>query len=92
MTKNSKMVDGKSLMAGSPSTTNSIPYDQRIARALVVPLARLGVTPNQVTFSLLLALVAAGLFALGTAQAAHWAAGIFVLARVLDHFDGEPSH
>ena len=80
-------------MPGSPSTTNSIPYDQRIARALVVPLARLGVTPNQVTaFSLLLALVAAGLFALGTAQAAHWAAGIFVLARVLDHFDGEPTH
>ncbi len=79
-------------MAGSPSTTNSIPYDQRIARALVVPLAWLGVTPNQVAFSLLLALVAAGLFALGTAQAAHWAAGIFMLARVLDHFDGEPSH
>ncbi len=53
-------------MPGSPSTTNSIPYDQRIARALVVPLARLGVTPNQVTaFSLLPALVAAARVALG---------------------------
>ncbi len=77
-------------MPGPSGPMNSIPHDQRTARALVVPLGRLGVTPNQVTaFTLLLALVAAGLFALGTAQAAHWAAGIFVLARVLDHFDGE---
>ena len=77
-------------MPGPSEATNSIPHDQRIARALVVPLARLGATPNQVTaFSLLLALVAAGLFTLGTAQAGHWAAGTFVLARFLDHFDGE---
>ncbi len=66
------------------------PYDQRIARALVPPLARLGATPNQVTaVSLLLALGAGALFAVGGAPAIHWAAGLFVLARFLDHFDGE---
>ncbi len=66
------------------------PYDQRIARVLVRPLARLGMTPNQVTaVSLLLALGAGALFALGGAPAIHWAAGLFVLARLLDHFDGE---
>ncbi len=69
---------------------NKPPYDQRIARVLVRPLARLGVTPNQVTaVSLLLALGAGALFALGGAPAIHWAAGLFVLARFLDHFDGE---
>jgi len=66
------------------------PYDQRIARVLVRPLARAGVTPNQVTaVSLLLALGAGALFAAGAAPAIHWAAGLFVLARFLDHFDGE---
>ncbi len=66
------------------------PYDQRIARVLVRPLARLGATPNQVTaLSLLLALGAGALFAVGGAPAIHWAAGLFVLARFLDHFDGE---
>ena len=76
--------------APAPEDMTSAPYDQRFARVLVRPLARLGATPNQVTgASLLLALAAGGLFMLGTAQAAHWAAGIFVLARFLDHFDGE---
>ncbi len=70
------------------------PYDQRIARVLVRPLARLGVTANQITaVSLVLALGAGALFALGGTPAihwaAHWAAGVFVLARFLDHFDGE---
>jgi phosphatidylglycerophosphate synthase len=69
---------------------NKPPYDQRIARVLVRPLARLGVTPNLVTAaSLVLALGAGALFALGGTPAIHWAAGIFVLARFLDHFDGE---
>ena len=39
--------------------------------------------------SLVLALGAGALFALGGAPAIHWAAGIFVLARFLDHCDGE---
>ena len=69
---------------------NPLPYDQRLARRLVRPLARLGMDPNHVTgLSLALALGAAWLFAQGEAAAAHWAAGIFVVARFLDHFDGE---
>ena len=39
--------------------------------------------------SLLLALGAGALFAIGGAPAIHWAAGLFVLARFLDHFDCE---
>ena len=66
------------------------PYDQRLARLLVRPLARTPVTPNQITAAtLLLALGAAYLFAQGGARAANWGAGLFVLARFLDHFDGE---
>lgn len=66
------------------------PYDQRIARILVRPLARTSVSPNHITaFALVLALVAAGLFARGDTVSAHWGAGLFVLARFLDHFDGE---
>jgi phosphatidylglycerophosphate synthase len=72
------------------STMKQLPYDQRIARVLVRPLARLGVTPNQVTaVSLVLALGAGALFAAGGTPAIHWATGVFVLARFLDHFDGE---
>ncbi len=69
---------------------NKPPYDQRLARVLVRPLARLGATPNQVTaVSLALALAVGWLFAVGGTTAVHWAAGLFVLARFLDHFDGE---
>ncbi|MEE8505695.1 MAG: CDP-alcohol phosphatidyltransferase family protein [Kiloniellales bacterium] len=67
-----------------------IPYDQRVARVLVKPLARLSITPNQVTaISLLLALAGAWLLAQGAAAQANWGAGLFVLARFLDHVDGE---
>ncbi len=66
------------------------PYDQRLARIMVRPLALIGMTPNQVTVvSLALALAAAWLFARGDAAQANWAAGLFILARFLDHFDGE---
>ncbi len=66
------------------------PYDQRIARVLVRPLAATPVTPNHLTaLTLLLGLAAAGLFARGDAGAANWGAALFVLARFLDHFDGE---
>ncbi len=66
------------------------PIDQRIAAVLVKPLARTPVTPNQVTgFSLFLSLAAAGMFAWGEGAAIHWAAGIFMLSRFIDHMDGE---
>ncbi len=66
------------------------PYDQRLARIMVRPLAHTPVTPNHITvLTLVLGLGAAWLFATGDAAAANWGAGIFVLARFLDHFDGE---
>lgn len=69
---------------------NRPPWDQRWARVLVKPLARTPVTPNQLTtVTLVLALTGAGLFATGDPGLAGWAAGLFVLARFLDHFDGE---
>ena len=68
----------------------SLPWDQRIARVAVKPLVRTSVTPNQVTLvTLLLALAGAGLLAVGEPNLANWGAGVFVLARFLDHFDGE---
>jgi len=69
---------------------NQPPWDQRAARVLVKPLALTPVTPNQLTtLTLVLALAGAGLFATGDPALAGWAAGLFVLARFLDHFDGE---
>ncbi len=66
------------------------PYDQRIARVLVRPLARTPVSPNHLTaLSLALALAGAGLLAQGDTMATNWGVGLFVLARFLDHFDGE---
>ncbi len=68
----------------------TVPYDQRLARILVAPLARTPVTPNQITaFTLVLALVGAALIARGGEASVNWGAGLFVLARFLDHFDGE---
>ncbi len=65
------------------------PWDQRVARLLVRPLAGTVVTPNQITgISLLVGLIAAGLFAMG-GPAVHWGAACFVLAAFLDHADGE---
>lgn len=65
------------------------PWDQRIARILVRPLASTPVRPNHVTLAtLLLALAGAGMIARGP-EYAGWGAGIFVLSRFLDHFDGE---
>lgn len=66
------------------------PWDQRIARVLVRPLVRTPLTPNQLTvFTLIVAVAGAGLLATGDPVHANWGAGLFVLARFLDHFDGE---
>jgi len=66
------------------------PWDQRIARVLVRPLVHTPVTPNQLTlFTLAIALSGAALLATGDPGDANWGAGLFVLARLLDHFDGE---
>ncbi len=66
------------------------PWDQRIASVLVRPLVNTPVTPNQLTFaSLLVALTGAALLANGDPILANWGAGLFALARFMDHFDGE---
>lgn len=67
-----------------------LPWDQRAARLLVQPLAATPIRPNHVTcFTLVLALIGAGMFSSGDSDLANWAAGIFILSRFLDHFDGE---
>lgn len=68
----------------------STPWDQRAARVLVRPLVRTAIRPNHITFfSLVLALLGAWLIAIGIPSYMNWGAGLFVLARFLDHFDGE---
>ena len=69
---------------------NRVLWDQRLARAIVKPLVRTPVTPNQVTTAtLLLAFFGAAMFAAGDPGLNDWAAGAFVVARFMDHFDGE---
>lgn len=66
------------------------PWDQRTARFLVRPLASSWVRPNHVTaVTLVMVLTSGVLFGTGDGALMHWAAGLFVLARYLDHFDGE---
>ncbi len=66
------------------------PYDRRLGRILVRPMARLGVHPNQVTLlSLGFGIAAAWLFAAGHGGLVHWAAGFSMLAVLTDHIDGE---
>ena len=67
-----------------------VPWDQRIARVLVKPLVHSPVTPNQITIlTLIIALTGAFMLAEGSAYWANWGAGLFCLARFLDHADGE---
>jgi len=67
-----------------------LPFDQRLARIMVRPLDKTIIRPNHITALTLLMTIGAGvLFALGGAANENWAAGVFVLARFLDHFDGE---
>lgn len=71
-------------------TSSSDPYDQRLARRLVRPLVATPVTPNQLTIvTLLVALAGAGLIATGDTVKVNVGVGLFVLARFMDHFDGE---
>lgn len=66
------------------------PFDQRLARVLVRPLIPTGLTPNQMTtITVAFAFAGAALIAAGRAPHIHWGAGLFALARFLDHFDGE---
>ena len=66
------------------------PWDQVIARFLVRPLVNTGLRPNHITaVTLIMALSAGILFALNDLVLNHWAAGLFVASRFLDHFDGE---
>ena len=61
-----------------------------MARALMRPLANTAVTPNHITaFSIALCLLGAVLLATGEPSMTYWGAGVFVLGRFLDHFDGE---
>jgi phosphatidylglycerophosphate synthase len=66
-----------------------MPWDQRLARVCMRPLAGSPVTPNQVTAASLVAgLAAAWLYARGGASV-HWGATFFLLSAWLDHADGE---
>lgn len=67
-----------------------IPWDQRLARVMVRPMAGTPIAPNHLTtLVLFMSLSGATLFATGNPVLANWAAGVFVLSRFLDHFDGE---
>lgn len=62
----------------------------RLARLLIQPLARSWMTPNHLTaLGLVTGLAAGFLYALGTRPAIDLAAGLFIIAAVLDHADGE---
>ena len=66
------------------------PWDQRLARWLVRPLARTPIHPNYLTVaSLAVGLAAAALFAEGDAAYANWGAVAFMTAAFMDHTDGE---
>ena len=66
------------------------PWDQRIASVLVKPLVATPITPNQITLlTLVIAFAGCALLAAGGTTYASWGAGLFVLARFMDHLDGE---
>jgi len=69
---------------------STLPFDQRLARRVVAPLARAPLSPNMLTLAGMLLGVCAGvLFAQGDRGVANWAAVIFMVAVWMDHVDGE---
>lgn len=74
----------------SETMNRHVAWDQRIARRLVGPLTRTRLHPNHfTTLTLILGLAAAWVFSL-PGQALDWlAAGLFMLAVLSDHMDGE---
>jgi phosphatidylglycerophosphate synthase len=66
------------------------PWDQRLARLLVRPLASTPIHPNLLTaLGLILGLSAAVLFAQGDPGLANLAAALYMAAIFMDHTDGE---
>ena len=66
------------------------PWDQRAARILVRPLVRTKITPNHLTImTLALAILGSIMMACGGTAWTNWGATLFVVARFLDHADGE---
>jgi phosphatidylglycerophosphate synthase len=66
------------------------PWDSRLAHWLVSPLRGTWVHPNVLTtLGLASGLAAANLFATGRPASMNWAAGVYVLAAIFDHCDGE---
>jgi phosphatidylglycerophosphate synthase len=66
------------------------PWDVRLARALVRPFRHTPLTPNGLTtLGLLASLVAAWLMASGGSRRAALGGGLFMLAVLVDHMDGE---
>ena len=68
-----------------------LPWDQRIARVMVRPLAQRSVSPHTITTATLWCSdwAARRLFAGGSPAMMNAGALLFVLARFLDHLDGE---
>src|SRR3546814_9594863 len=84
-----RISDWSSDVCSSDLATTKPPFDQRLARMAMRPIAQTPVTPNMVTgFGLLVGLAAGWLLAQGGA-AAQWGAGAFMVAVWLDHADGE---
>jgi len=68
---------------------SKIAIDEAIARVIVRKIAPLGISPNLVTALVLLLGIAAGLLlASGERWAMHLGAGLFMVAMLLDHVDG----
>ena len=71
-------------------TVAATPWDVRLARVLVRPLRHTPLTPNGLTtLGLLASLAAAWLMASGDPRRAALGGGLFMLAVLVDHMDGE---